>query len=65
MQSHKKCVTTFTQPKKDQSSLCDSLVFEMGAFSGFVSMALEEGLHLGRVTVGGDNEVTHLMKTGG
>lgn len=41
------------------------LVFAVGALSGFGGMALEEGLQLGRVTVGGDNEVAHLMKTGG
>lgn len=42
----------------------DSLFSALGTLSGLGGMALEEHLQLGRVTVGGDNEVSHLMKTG-
>lgn len=42
----------------------DSLVFVLRALSGLGGVALEEGLQLGRVTVGGDNEMPHFMKTG-
>ena len=42
----------------------DSLVFVLGAPSGLRGVALEEDLQLGRVTVGWDNEMPHLMKTG-
>lgn len=44
--------------------MLDSLVFAFGALSGLWCVALEEDLKLGGVTVGGDNEVAHLMKTG-
>lgn len=36
----------------------------LGAPSGLGGVGLEEDLQLGRVTVGGDDEVSHLMKTG-
>lgn len=42
----------------------DSLLSVLGALSGLWGVALEEDLQLGRVTVGGDDEVPHLMKTG-
>ncbi len=42
----------------------NSLVFALGALSGLGGVALEEDLQLERVTDGGDNEVSHLMKTG-
>ena len=35
----------------------------MGALSGLGGVALEEDLQLGKVTVGWDDEVPHLMKT--
>lgn len=44
--------------------LCLQLVFALDALSGLRSMVLEEDLQLGRVTVGGNNEVPHLMETG-
>lgn len=42
----------------------DSLVFALGAMSGLKGVALEKDLKLGRVIVGGDNEVPHIMQTG-
>lgn len=41
----------------------DSLVFALGALSGLKGVALEKDLKLGRVIVGGDNEVPHVMQT--
>lgn len=42
----------------------DSLLPEVAALSGLGGVALEEDLQLRRVTVGGDDEVSHLMETG-
>lgn len=41
----------------------DLLVFALRALPGLQGVALQEDLQLGRITVGGDNKVSHLMKT--
>ena len=43
----------------------DSLIFALGTLSGLGGVALQEDLQLRRVTVGGNDEVSRLMKTGG
>lgn len=44
--------------------MLDLLLSVFSAQSGLSSLALEKHLQLERVTVGGNNEVPHLMETG-
>lgn len=46
------------------SSVLDSLVLVLGPLPCLRGMAQEEGLKLGGVIVGGNNEMSHLMQNG-